>query len=313
MNKMSIRICVFIGVNILLSLVGCKKNSVESIGFLFTPAFNHHSQFEIDISNEFLVYYNNVKDCAYPNQNKPLDCQVEEYSIHPKDLNAFLDQTSSAQCNSTIDHSRTLLDGIGFRVCKVLHTGDTLRLTSSSPRRTKEYKKEYILLDSFFDLAYKTISNYKTVTYLEDIQHYFDYQLPIKRVSNIPLEYRIWSRIDDDDQTQLALIHFLDSLPSDKPVLFDVRNGGMSVQSQAIFETYHFEKKMFFYGYNGLLSLKEIKAYEADHLKRRYRHPEFFGDFDFDKEIEFQIKQKWQTLSCLKTFQTKKELLKALK
>lgn len=208
MNRKPIWISVFFGINMLFSLVACKKNLVESIEFLFTPAFNHHSQFVIDINNESLVYYNYLKDYTTPNRYKPSNFQIEEYPIQSSHLNEFLDQISSAQFNSTLDHSRALLDGIGFQVCKLMHTGDTLRLTSSSPRRTIEYKKEYIFLDSFFELAYKTISDYKTETYLEDVQQYFDFRLPIKRISKNPLEYRIWDTVDNGDQTQRLLIQF---------------------------------------------------------------------------------------------------------
>lgn len=109
------------------------------------------------------------------------------------------------------------------------------------------------------------------------------------------------------------LFNFLYQLPSNEPILFDVRNGGLLEQSLAVFETYHLKKKMFFYGYNGLFSLKEIKAYEVGRLKRKYKHPEFYGDFDFDKAIELRIKSQWQNLSSLNTYLTKEELLNALK
>lgn len=304
---MKIWIRVIIGLTMGILLLSCNKTSLNRMEFLFTPAFHHHSQFEIDLDNKSLKYYNYLKDYkgkVYSNK------QVKTYSIKTEDLDQFLNQMYSVKLDSTIDYSRKILDGIGFKVCKYLSNSDTVCLTNNSPGRNSNYRNEYILLDGFFQLVNKTITDQEGLSYIENIQDYFDYGLPIKKMADEPLEYKVWGAVAENELVELD--GFLNRLPINAPVLFDVSNGSVSENALDVFEKYQSVKQLYFYGFNGYVSLKELKDFEMGKLKQTYKHKEFYGDVNLEKEVEIRIDSNWKTVGNLNAFKTKEELIKSL-
>lgn len=298
---------VMIGLIIGLLLLSCNRTSLHRMEFLFTPAFHHHSQFEIDLDNKSLVYYNYLKDYkrkTYSNK------QVKTYSIKKEDLDQFLNQMYSVKLDSTVDYSRRILDGIGFKVCKYLSNSDTICLTNNSPDRNNNYRNEYILLDGFFQLVNKTVTDQEGLSYIENIQDYFDYGLPIKKMANEPLEYEVWGAVTENELVELD--DFFNRLPVNTPVLFDVSNGSISEDALKVFEKYQSVKQLYFYGFNGYVSLKELKDFEIGKLKRIYKHKEFYGDVNLETEAEIRIDSNWKTVGSLNAFKTKEELIKSL-
>ncbi len=173
----------------------------------------------------------------------------EQYEIDKTVLNTFLERIESVKMDSSIRHDRMVLDGISFRFSKINFWNDSISLISVSPSREEKYQKDYEILDAFFELTDKTIiNNNKGQSLTENIQDYFHYALPIKYISNKPIEYRVAGRISGCREGNEALINLLDSLPINEPIIFDLRNGSFAPCLSELLEEYGKKKEIYYYG-----------------------------------------------------------------
>lgn len=301
--KRSLRIKWILLLIMIYSCLACNKSdSVEQVRFDFAPAFNRNCSFIVDLNRHVLEFGGlNIKG--------NMEGRIKSYPISSETITVFKSQLRLIELDSTLDHSRALLDGTSFRVCKILNNEDTICLTTNSPRRNSKFELEYLFLDAFFELANNTIKDYESLCYLEYVQDCFDYNLPIKKISNNPIEYRVWGSVFGDERDYTEFIHFLKGLPIDKPIIFDVRNGSFAEKANRILETYNESRPLYFYGYNGFVSIKELREYELGQLKKLYKHPEFYGYVNLEDEVEKRLVENWRTVGPLKSFRTKQNLL----
>ncbi|GAK91787.1 hypothetical protein JCM19297_678 [Nonlabens ulvanivorans] len=185
-------------------LISCNSNSdLKEVQFFFAPSFLYPTKFNIDIENKTIEqytfqdsYYEKewIDSTSYKQHRK--DTLVVHYkktfNIDKSELSKFLTELKLSRLDSTVEHRRDVLDGIGFRVSKINSGNDTISLTSISPSRTEEFQMDFKLLDAFFDLAYNSIDDYDGISGIENIQDYFNYGLPLRKVNENPIEYRVW-------------------------------------------------------------------------------------------------------------------------
>jgi hypothetical protein len=161
-----------------------------------------------------------------------------------------LEKIESIKIDSSVrQNSAGLLDGITFRFSKINQWNDSISLISTSPNREEKYYKDYKILDAFFELTDKTIkNNNKGQSLTENIQDYFDYGLPIKKIGTEPIEYRVWGTVTgcrDGNETLTAL---LNSLPRNEPILFDLRNGTFADCLAELLQEFAQQKQLYYYG-----------------------------------------------------------------
>lgn len=299
-----------------ISILSCKsKKSIEKIEYEFYPAFLSPITYSIDLSKKELYQNSKLyKTDGFIQGSKNLI--NKEYKIENEDLTIFLEEINAIGLDSSVVHQQDVLDGIGFKFNLIDKQNDTISLTSVSPSRNEASKIDYKVLDAFFRLTSKTISNYKGLYITERIQDYFSYGLQIKLTNTEPLEYRVWGKISGCESDNPELIKFLDSLPDDKLVIFDLRNGSFAPCLSSLLNEYNKSKKLFYYG-NYYLSdadldleilndqLKEAEK-DMNSLMARSLRARICETKTYKKEIEDEI------IESLNTFKTKEEIIKTI-
>lgn len=252
--------CLLILIFLIGILFSCNNNkNPKKIEFLFAPSFLNQTKFTIDVKNKTIEEYSSQtsyseykRNEANQIENITKDTLIVHYKktfkISDENLQDFLNELELSQFNKTVKHGEKCLDGVGFRISKIDMKNDTISLTTSNPLRNNKYKTDYKLLDAFFELSYKTINDYKGICNVENIQDYFNYGLPIRLISKIPLEYRVWGRVSGCREDNLELISFFNKLPYNKPVLFDLRNGSFSICLYEVLGDFSKKKKLYFFG-----------------------------------------------------------------
>ncbi|MCH2193984.1 hypothetical protein [Kordia sp.] len=241
------------------SLLSCTTNTkLETVEVHFYPSFLHPTKFTIDLEKKTLEQY--TYQDHYNVEEKTED---DTYVIHQKDtlivhyqktfpiddevLQHFLRSIESNEFNETIENYKPVLDGIGFGFKKINTKNDSISLSSNITNR-REATIEYKLLEPFFELAYTSIDDYEGISGVENIQDYFAYGLRIKKAADNPLEYRIWGSIRGCREDQQELLTFLENLPDNEPVLFDLRNGSFSYCLDEVLEEFVQKKTLYIYG-----------------------------------------------------------------
>ena len=297
-------------------IISCNsERNIEKIEYEFYPAFLSPITYSIDLNKK--VLYQNSKFYKTERSIQGSENLINrEYDISNENLTTFLNEIHEIQLDSSIVHQRDVLDGIGFKFNAIDQRNDTISLTSVSPPRIDKYKIDYKILDAFFQLVNKTIDDYKGLCITEKIQDYFSYKLRIKEINTEPLEYRIWGNIRGCESDNPELIKFLDSLPNDKSVIFDLRNGSFAPCLSSLLKKFNESKQLFYYGNYYLTDAEldleilkdQLKEAEKDsnssivsYLKVRIREMK-----EYKEEVE-NIKFNNQ-----KNFKTREEILKTI-
>lgn len=205
-------------------------------------------EYKIDIQNKTLTQKSKLlnRDGYLQGSNKLID---NEYKIQEMVFDRFLNEIKSIKMDSSIRHLRDgLLHGTGLRFSTIDQWNDSISLITVNPIRTEKYLLDYKILDAFFDLAQSTIKDYRGLSLTENIQNRFDYGLPIKEISQKPLEYRLKGSISGCRDSNQSLVDLLESLPNNTPILFDVRNGRFAPCLNELLEEYGTKKNIYFYG-----------------------------------------------------------------
>lgn len=302
-------------------MFSCNNNpDLKEVQFHFAPSFHYPTKFNINIENNTIEHYTFqdsyyvkewIDSTSYREHRK--DTLVVHYKktfrIDKSELNQFLTELKLSRLDSTVEHRRDVLDGIGFRVSKINLKNDTTSLTSISPSRTKEFQMDYKLLDAFFDLSYKSIDDYDGISVIENIQDYFSYGLPLRKVNENPIEYRIWGSISgcrDDNQEFLKI---LETLPDDKPVIFDLRNGSIAYCLNEMLEEYSERKEIYIYGDKSAQESKKI----MDDIKLAEKDGEVLSGLRISAyETHKMIYENWKNNQKIKSFLSKEEVLKTI-
>jgi hypothetical protein len=247
-------------------LISCNsyKGDFKEINIEFYPAFIKPTKFTINLKNRTIEQYQYQTSIMYVDSSDSIkfgriyghpikfkDTLIvfykKTFQITKNDYNKFLQIVNENHLDSNIVHNRMVLDGVSFKLKTINIKNDTLSLKSVCPVRN-ENELEFKYLDAFFELAYATINDYKAICLIENIQDYFSYGLPIKLKNKEPIEYRIWGTISGCRNDNQELLEFLEKLPNDKPIIFDLRNGGFSPCLYELFDEYSQKKNLYYYG-----------------------------------------------------------------
>jgi hypothetical protein len=127
--------------------------------------------------------------------------------------------------DSIIHKSEDAFDGGGFIIDFFRKNGNTSKLiTTNINRNSNKYDAEFKLIDSFFKFIYSVVKDNEGLKILDKSYRPYFSGLPIRKISENPLEYRIWGGISGNSTWSNELISFLDSLPKDTCVIIDCDN-----------------------------------------------------------------------------------------
>jgi hypothetical protein len=204
---------------LLILLMQCcsakKEQPIRSSQFLFSPSFMPSSSLEIKgnvVSFKVSSFWTDTIKTVY---DKTFELDSAELRLIESGFEQF---------NREYESKERLPgnDGITVQVISELLSGnDTLRFWSPRRNAQSEY---YLLLDPIFNIMRAYLEDQSEINYIEHLEQYFDFDFPIKRVSNNPLKYRIYGALSVDDETTKKLDDFIDSVPVDEPVIIDMSN-----------------------------------------------------------------------------------------
>uniref|UniRef100_UPI00404B9AD5 hypothetical protein n=2 Tax=Flavobacterium sp. TaxID=239 RepID=UPI00404B9AD5 len=242
------------------TLISCQDNNqLKEVSLYFRPSFLPSSIFKIDVEHNTIEQITckktyNLKEfdasTAYEimNNDTLIVFFKKTFEVEKSNLNKFINEIHLSQLDSFAMHGKTHLDGVGFDVFKISTKNDTISLKSLNARRTEEFKMDFKILDAFFELAFSSIDDYDCISMIENIQNYFPYGLPVKKISNNPIEYRFWGSLGGCRDENKELLDFLNELPDKKPVIFDLRNGSFSMCLKEVFSEFEQKKNIYYYG-----------------------------------------------------------------
>lgn len=117
-------------------------------------------------------------------------------------------------------------DGGGFIMTylRANNTSSVLEVYNHWGGKSK-FKKPLKKINAFFNFAYSVTTDANALKLLDAIYNAYYVGLPIKKISDNPLEYKIWGTIAGDAETNPEFIAFIDGLPKNQCVVFDCDSG----------------------------------------------------------------------------------------
>jgi len=196
----------------------------------FYPSF--HYPFELEIHKNNKTGYLIIKVLDYGIKDKIIE--FDSVQLTNDDFIQFfktLDPVSLLEIPyDTLDIGA---DGITFDV-KIHQDGKVSKFWSWSP--TREVKPiHYKYLDAIFELLNNKL--HKQENYIENVQRYFSYGLPVKIKSTNPFIARIYGGLSLGNEGDLQ--EFFDKVPIDKIAILDMSNlGSMGTMFYPYFKTF---------------------------------------------------------------------------
>lgn len=88
-----------------------------------------------------------------------------------------------------------------------------------SPRKSSE---NHQLIELLFNLMNENFKKSSTINYLEDLEQCFRFGLGLKKMSDVPLKYKLYGSISSNEAEELY--HFFESIPTTTSVYIDLSN-----------------------------------------------------------------------------------------
>ena len=247
--------------------------TLEKVIYKFYPSFIYSSHFII-AEDESVVKFEIIKPADFFGKNERQLITYGSLNIDSSKIKQLMKVNRDLYFDSTRIDERRLLDGISGRIEKYDNNKNYETLKFRSPTR-QNFELDYKSIDAFFlAIEENAESNQYLREYLERLKGYFDYGLPIKQIGEDPLEYRLWGSITSNEEQELYL--FLDSLPRNEPIIFDVTNfPGMGNMFHGKFQSFNERHNIYYLSSNKLFNtdLKSIgnckMYYDRGKMKKR--------------------------------------------
>ena len=184
--------------------------------------------------------------------------QIESINIPENLFKSFFDSISDIDLTTQKSlEKEDVLDGITiYFEYKSDIVDNKFSFRCPHPENTTEFK----LIKALFYLFESGFKKECTNNYIEQLKGYFDFGLLVKHISDNPLEYRFYSHLSDNEADEFYKL--MESLPRNKPVIFDFSNfGGMGTMFYDDFEEFIEENQDVYWlvEKNNKYSKKQIK------------------------------------------------------
>jgi hypothetical protein len=202
---------------------GCKSQAddLQFVKLTFAGFKTPASFFDLDFKAKklsIIQYYNYSKDTV---------CN-KSYIFTESDIKKLKQVLYENSPNGLLEKREMALDGGGFVIQYKKTNSDTSKLIVGNPTRTKKYEKEYLQIDKFFDFAYSIVKDSIGENALDNAyERYYD-KLPIRKINDNPLEYKIWGSISGCREDNKELVDFFKNLPTDQCIIVDIGDRNLS-------------------------------------------------------------------------------------
>jgi len=223
-------------ISIILLLTSC--NSVEKkqlpnglfIETEFYPSF--HSAIKLEIHKIKETGYLTFRVLEYGTKDKIVSFDSVQLTIDDF-IQFFKTLGSVSLLKIPYDTLDIGLDGVTFDG-RISQDGELNEFWGWSPTR-KEKPIQYKFLDAIFELLNNKLPRQEN--YIEDVQNYFSYGLPVKVKSTKPYVARMYGGLSLGDEGDLQI--FFDKVPIDKTAILDMSNfGRMGTMFHPYFKTF---------------------------------------------------------------------------
>jgi hypothetical protein len=155
------------------------------------PSFNPSCYFQLEKHSSL---------CNLTVQINLADKNKWEVKVNNSDETSTIENLAKKVVTDTIQDARIILDGVGLK-CTIVESGMTNQHEFRCP---ESGSNELMLVNYFFDLAQKYISEQSFINYIELIEGYFANNLPVKIFEEKPLRLRIYGSLSTYEKEALT-------------------------------------------------------------------------------------------------------------
>lgn len=194
------------------------------------------------------------------------------YRFTKKQFRKFKNELNKNIPDSIIRKSESAFDGGGFVINYLKKNGDTSKLiTMNINRKSNKYLAEFKLIDTFFEFIYSIVKDNDGLEILDESYRPYFSGLPIRKISENPLEYKIWGTISGNSTWKNNLTPFLESLPKDKCVIINCDNKLSYAWQEDILRLYILKNSNIYFA--NIDYLKYTREYLIE-FKEKYKNAE---------------------------------------
>lgn len=205
---------------------------------LFVSVLSHHCYAQNDTIETVILEFQQFKyrDTSYKidYRNKQLTCTMlgikaikdtlfhNTYTFNDTTFQKLKSELNVAIPKSTIQKGENAMDGGGFTIQYFGQNGISYKMIITNPMLdSSRYQPELKKITAFFDFAYSIVKDSAGITVLDHSYRPYFTGLPIRKISEVPLEYKIWGSISGAFDDNPELVSFLDALPKNRCVIID--------------------------------------------------------------------------------------------
>jgi hypothetical protein len=204
-------------------IISCSHmKPLQSVNLYFDAFHSPSVSFAIDFDSSILVCKNYGYEPKLDSVTKQLITVFEKrYKLSSLSTSKLQQLFSKYAPDTSLYHYEEAMDGGGFMIEYVRSKGDTAKLTAINISRSK-YTSDYIQLDSFFQEAYMVVKDSMGINTLDETYESYYSEMPIRKVSEEPLTYKIWGNFTGCREDNKELTDFLNGLAKEKCSIIEV-------------------------------------------------------------------------------------------
>ena len=198
--------------------------SIQIVTLDFACFKSPYTSFTVDFSSNTLTCKNFGYEPKVNEKTKELIAVYEkDYKLNSESADELRKMFSKYVPDTTTKRGEEdVVDGGGFRISYVRSPKDTVRLTVVNPSRNDKYKTDFLQIDKFFEVAYTAVTDSMGINTLDETNEVYFSGLPIRKISEHPLTYKVWGNFSGCREDNKELIDFFNSLSKEKCVIIEV-------------------------------------------------------------------------------------------
>lgn len=247
-----------------------QEKNIEKVVLKFSYFKYNDTEYKIDFKKNELICLMKL-----PYKLKKDTLFLNTYSFTDDDAKNLKKELYQNIPDSILLKSELALDGGGFSINYLKKNADTSKIIVRNPyRNVPKYSDEFKKIDAFFEFAYYVVKDSLGIKALDNTIRPYFIGLPVRKVSENPLEYKIWGTISGDSTWKNNLTPFLDSLPKDKCVIIDCDNKLSYAWQEDILKLYIIKKSNLRFVNNNYLKYTRENLLEFRENFKKYQEDE---------------------------------------
>lgn len=298
-----------------LGHISCNDNktSIQSVTLDFACFKSPYTSFTIDFNSNTLICKNfGYEPKLNEKTNELISVYEKDYKLNSEVANELREVFSKYVPDTTTRRAEEdVADGGGFQISYVRSLKDTVKLTVVNPTHNDKYKTDLLQINKFFTVAYTVVMDSLGINTLDETYEVYFSGLPIRKVSENPLTYKIWGNFSGCREDNKELLDFFNGLSKKDCVLVDIGERKLSYCLTEIIAEYGLKRNIHFIRGKDLPWLWEIlsdlkkQVLEASKQNKVLSHNIPLLDVYLKDSALFN---KWLDIPENELFKTKEEL-----